>query len=101
MGIEEENGIRKVKIREPYGKIYDNGIFTIDFNKFYEDFTLLEINYFKPDLVIIPINISKEEASKCQFIQIVNDFDDNEIYINFYQKSYIYSYFMLKKKIWL
>ena len=59
---------------------------------------LLEVNFFKPDLVIIPINISKEESMRFQIIQIDNKYDNNEIYINLYQKNGIFSYIMLIQK---
>ena len=89
---------RKVKLRDPYGIKFDRGIFTIDYEEFLDYFKLLEINYFKPDLVIIPINISIEETMRFQIIQIDNDYDNNEIYINLYQKNAVFSYIMLIKK---
>ena len=90
---------KKVKLKDPYGNIFDKGIFTIDYEDFLDYFILLEVNFFKPDLDIISINISKEESKRFQIIQIDNKYDNNEIYINLYQKNPIFSYIMLIKKI--
>ena len=114
MDIIEDNNIRKIKLKDPYGKFdketfkkinkskivsYDgNGIFTIGFNYFIDNFNLIEINHFKPGLKTIQINISKEEAKQCYMIQIENEYEKNEIYINLFQKKYVYSYIMLIKK---
>ena len=97
--IIENEKERKVKLRDPYGIKFDRGIFTLDYEDFLDYFRLLEINFFKPDLVSIPINISIEETMRFQIIQIDNDYDNNEIYINLYQKNAIFSYIMLIKKI--
>ena len=59
---------------------------------------MLEVNFFKPDLVIIPINITKEESMRFQIIQIDNEYENNEIYINLYQKNKTFSYIMLIQK---
>ena len=76
-----------MKLKEPYGDKFDKGIFIIDYEDFYDYFALLEVNFFKPDLVIIPINISKEESMQFQIIQIDNEYDNNEIYINYILKK--------------
>ena len=87
-----------MKLKDPYGDKYYKGIFIIYYEDFYDFFALLKVNFFKPDLVIIPINISKEESMRFQIIQIDNKYDNNEIYINLYQKNGIFSYIMLIQK---
>ena len=100
LNVNEENG-KTVKIRDPYGK-NKQGILTISFENFKKYFILLEINYFKKDLLRNFIKISKEESFRCQFIMINNEIEDNEIYINLYQvkskDSQYSSYIMLVKK---
>ena len=96
--IIENEKEQKVKLKDPYGDKFDKGIFTIDYEDFYNYFAMLEVNFFKPDLVIIPINITKEESMRFQIIQIDNEYENNEIYINLYQKNKTFSYIMLIQK---
>ena len=95
--LTEDNIEKKIALRDPYGENKSfhkcegskkgRGMFTISYDDFRHYFTLVEINYIKNGLNEKQIKISKKESKKCQFIQIENKFDNNEIYINLYQKN--------------
>ena len=88
---------RRVLLRDPYGidnkspkseSIIDrNGMFSISFEDFLECFHLIEIAFFKEDFKRYPLKIKKEQALRCQFIEINNEYEDNILYINLYQNN--------------
>ena len=101
------------------------GIITISFANFIEHFDIIDISYFKnydkddkndnnmkdkendddnekegnrENFVVI----SEEESLRCQFIEITNNQNKNEVFINLYQDNKLkpeFSYLMLIKKV--
>ena len=105
--VSEENDVKKVKLRDPYGKDQGknlgerNDIFSISYDDFYEYFVLVEINYFKKGLKENFIKIKKEQSLRMQIFELKNEYEDNEVSINLYQKNKynpVFSYIMLIKK---
>ena len=113
-GLAKDNIEKKITLRDPYGENKSfhkcegskkgRGMFTISYDDFRHYFTLVEINYIKIDLKEKQIKIPKKESKRCQFIQIENkddNNDNNEIYINLYQKNNLkaeFGYLMLIKE---
>ena len=119
-----DEGGKKVKLRDPYGIVNNNYKnkdlnigrgFIISYDDFWKYFFLVEINYYKnykrdnidnlnnnnDGKTEHFITIPKKESLRCQFIKIINEYENNEVFINLYQtykQVPVFSYIMLIKK---
>ena len=109
----EENGVRLVKLKNPWGnteftgdwsdssrkwtpelkKKYnyegndDEGIFFMSFDDFYKYFAMLDIAKLEEGYQTVFCKIKKTEALKCQLIELVGNQDNQNAYIQLYQKN--------------
>jgi hypothetical protein len=109
----EENGVRLVKLKNPWGnrefsgdwsdrsrkwtpelkKKYNyegdknEGIFFMSFDDFYKYFGMLDIAKLEEGYQTVFCKIKKTEALKCQLIELVGNQDNQNAYIQLYQKN--------------